>query len=63
MNAKLEEVSSSFLNRMIFLKFAILSAVVLSLTLGHPAATVAHKGAQKLCSFLMKNDPDCTRSC
>ena len=63
MNAKIEEVSSGFLNRMIFFKFAVLSAVVISLTLAHPAATVAHKGAQKLCSLFMKSDPGCTRSC
>ncbi len=62
-NEEVEEVTSRFLNRMLFFKFAVLSAVVISLTLANPAATVAHKGAQKLCSFLMKSDPDCARSC
>lgn len=38
---------------------AVLSAVVTSLTLAHPAATLAHKGGQRLCSLLMRNDRDC----
>ncbi|AJE03509.1 hypothetical protein [Geobacter pickeringii] len=63
MNIKAEEVSSGILNKMLFLKFAALSALVLGLTLTHPAATMAHKGAQKICSLLMQHNYDCQRHC
>ncbi|WP_298439581.1 hypothetical protein [Geobacter sp.] len=63
MRFKVEEVSSGMLNRMLFLKFTVLSALVLGLTLAHPASTIAHKGAQKICSLLMQDERDCQKAC
>ena len=63
MNVKVEKISSGMLNRMLFLKFTVLSALVLGLTLAHPAVTIAHKGAQKICSLLMQDQRDCQRAC
>lgn len=63
MNVRVEEVSSGMLSKMFFFKFTVLSALVLGLTLAHPAATIAHKGAQKICSLMMQNDGDCRKAC
>lgn len=50
------------LGKLLFLKFLVLSAVVLSLTLARPAAIAAHQGTQKICSFIMQTD-DCSKHC
>lgn len=51
------------LSKMFFFKFTVLTSLVLGLTLAHPTATIAHKGAQKLCSILMQNNSDCQKAC
>ncbi|MSN27378.1 MAG: hypothetical protein GJV46_16125 [Geobacter sp.] len=57
MNNKLK-----FLGPMLFIKFSILMAIIVSLTLVKPMAIVAHNGTQKICSFIMNAD-ECTKHC
>jgi hypothetical protein len=47
---------------MLFLKFSILMAIIVSLTMVKPMAIAAHKGTQKICSFIMDRD-DCAKHC
>lgn len=47
---------------MLFLKFTILMAIVISLTVAKPMAYAAHKGTQKICSIMMNAD-DCVKHC
>lgn len=47
---------------MLFLKFGILVAIIASLTVVKPMAIAAHKGTQKICSFVMPAD-ECARHC
>lgn len=39
----------SFVGPILFLKFSILMAIIVSLTVVRPVAIAAHKGAQKVC--------------
>ncbi len=48
--------------RILGFKLLVLTTVVISLTLARPAALTAHKGAQKLCSFVMQTE-DCGKHC
>jgi hypothetical protein len=50
------------LGPMLFLKFSLLMAVVLSLTVVKPIAYAAHSGTQKICSIVMDSN-DCTKHC
>lgn len=52
----------TYIGPMLFLKFSILMAVVVSLTMVKPMAFAAHKGTQKICSFVMNAD-DCAKHC
>ena len=52
----------TFIGPMLFLKFSILMAIIVSLTIVKPAAIAAHKGTQKICSFIMKAD-ECGKHC
>ncbi len=52
----------NFIGSMLFLKFSILMLIIVSLTIVKPAASAAHKGAQKICSIVMQAD-DCARHC
>lgn len=52
----------NFVGSMLFLKFSILMLVIVSLTIVKPAASAAHKGAQKICSIVMQAD-DCVKHC
>lgn len=52
----------TFLGPMLFLKFSILMAIIVSLTMVKPMAIAAHKGTQKICSFIMTPD-DCAKHC
>lgn len=47
---------------LLFLKFSILMAIIVSLTIVKPMAIAAHNGTQKICSFIMDRD-DCTEHC
>jgi hypothetical protein len=47
---------------MLFLKFSILMAIIVSLTLVKPVAIAAHNGSQKICSLIMDRD-DCAKHC
>jgi hypothetical protein len=51
-----------FIGPMLFLKFSILVAIIVSLTIVKPMAIAAHTGAQKACSFVMKAD-ECVKHC
>lgn len=50
-----------FVGPMLFLKFSILMAIVLSLTVVKPMAMAAHNVSKKACSFIMKTD--CSQHC
>lgn len=52
----------NFVGPMLFLKFSILMAIIVSLTIVKPMAMAAHNGAQKVCSFVMNPD-DCAKHC
>ncbi len=52
----------NFIGPMLFVKFTILTITVFSLTLAKPAASAAHLGAQKICSFVMTAD-ECAKHC
>lgn len=58
----MKEFKLAAVEKMLGFKLLVLSAIVLSLTLGRPAAIVAHQGTQKLCSFIMQPE-DCSRHC
>ncbi len=47
---------------MLFFKFTILMAIVVSLTVAKPMAYAAHIGTQKICSIMMNAD-DCVKHC
>lgn len=51
-----------FVGQMLFLKFSILMAIIVSLTIVKPMAMAAHNGAKKVCSFVMKAD-ECVKHC
>ncbi len=51
-----------FIGPMLFLKFGILVAIIASLTVVKPMAIAAHKGSQKICSFVMPAD-ECAKHC
>lgn len=51
-----------FIGPMLFFKFSILMAIIVSLTLVIPMSIAAHKGAQEICSFIMNTDA-CTKHC
>ena len=51
-----------FVGPMLFLKFSILMAIIVSVTIVKPMAIAAHVGAQKACSFVMKSD-ECVKRC
>lgn len=52
----------TFIGPMLFVKFSILMAVIISLTIVKPMASAAHSGAQKVCWFVMEPD-DCAKHC
>lgn len=58
----MNSIKLNFVGPMLFLKFSILAITIFSLTLAKPAASAAHLGAQKICSFVMKAD-DCAKHC
>lgn len=47
---------------LLFLKFSILMAIIVSLTIVKPMAMAAHNGAMKVCSSVMKAD-ECVIHC
>jgi len=47
---------------MLFLKFSILIAIIVSLTIVKPMAMAAHNDAKKVCSLVMKAD-ECVKHC
>lgn len=51
-----------FVGPMLFAKFSILVVIIASLTLAKPVAIAAHKGAQKICSFVMPAG-ECAKHC
>jgi hypothetical protein len=51
-----------FVGPLLFLKFSILMAIIVSLTIVKPMAIAAHSGAQKVCSFVMNAD-ECVKHC
>jgi len=51
-----------FIGPMLFFKFSILMAIVISLTMVKPMAIAAHSGTQKICSYIMHAD-DCAKHC
>ena len=52
----------TFIGPMLFVKFSILMAIVITLTMAKPAISAAHSSAQKICSYIMKSD-DCAKHC
>jgi len=58
----MKEIKLKAIENLLGAKLLILSVIVLSLTLGRPAAIVAHQGTQKICSFIMQTE-DCRRHC
>jgi len=58
----MKELRPTVIERLLGFKLLILSIIVLSLTLGKPAAIIAHQGTQKLCAFMMQTE-DCSRHC
>lgn len=52
----------TFVGPMLFAKFSILAVIIVSLTLAKPVAIAAHKGAQKICSFVMPAG-ECVKHC
>jgi len=52
----------TFVGQMLFLKFSILMAILVSLTIVKPMAMAAHNGAKKACSLVMKAD-GCVKHC
>ena len=55
-------IKLNFVGPMLFLKFSILMAIIVSLTMVKPMAIAAHKGTQKICSFVMPVD-ECAKHC
>lgn len=51
-----------FIGPMLFLKFSILMAIIVSLTIVKPMAIAAHKGTQIICSFVIQVD-ECAKHC
>lgn len=58
----METTKYNFVGSMLFLKFSILMLLIVSLTVVKPAASLAHKGAQKICSSVMQAD-ECVKHC
>lgn len=58
----MESNKLKFVGPMLFLKFSILMAIIVSLTIVKPMVIAAHAGAQKVCSFVMKAD-ECVKHC
>ena len=52
----------SFVGPLLFLKFSILMAIIVALTMVKPMAMAAHMGTQKICSYVMSAE-DCTKHC
>jgi hypothetical protein len=52
----------TFIGPMLFVKFSILMAIIITLTMVKPAISAAHTGVQKICSYIMKSD-DCAKHC
>ena len=58
----MDTIKLKFIGPMLFLKFSILMAIVISITMVKPMAIAAHNGTQKICSFVMDPD-DCAKHC
>jgi len=58
----METPKINFVGSMLFLKFSILMIIIVSLTIVKPAASLAHKGAQKICSSVMLT-AECVKHC
>jgi len=52
----------NFVGPVLFLKFSLLMAIIVSLTVAKPMAMAAHKGSQKICSLVM-NVEECAKHC
>jgi len=52
----------TFIGPMLFIKFSILMAIIITLTMVKPVITAAHTSAQKICSYIMESD-DCAKHC
>jgi len=58
----LEEKLVNTIQRIFFWKFFLLSAVALTLTVGKPAVSAAHKGTQQICALVM-DAGECSKHC
>ncbi|SNB45371.1 hypothetical protein [Geobacter sp. DSM 9736] len=58
----MEERIINSLQKMLFWKFLALSAVMLTLTMGKPTISAAHKGTEKICSIIMSSE-ECLKHC
>lgn len=58
----MKDITFSGVERMVGIKVLVLTLVVFTLTLAKPAASMAHVGAQKVCSLVMQSG-DCAKHC